>query len=84
VLGKKIEGEWVFLNLEDGVYYGLNETGSLIWDGLEEKRDLQGIVSRLQELSGEERETLEEDAEGFLADLMKAGLIRAEGAAAQA
>jgi len=41
LMGKKLGGEWVFLNLESGVYYGLNETGSLIWDELVKRQLLK-------------------------------------------
>jgi len=34
IVSETVDGESVILNLESGFYYGLNETGSWIWDAL--------------------------------------------------
>ena len=36
-------GEAVILNLQSGVYYGLNETGSLIWNLIQQSKSLKEI-----------------------------------------
>ena len=78
VLGKKLDNEWVFLNLENGVYYGLNETGSLIWEALSAKEDLEAAIERLQEIFQVERATIEKDLKRFLKDIKKEGLAEIE------
>lgn len=36
-------GEAVILELKSGIYYGLNETGSLIWNSIQESKTLVEI-----------------------------------------
>ena len=78
LMGKKLEGEWVFLHLENGRYYGLNETGSLIWDELREKKDPEAAATHLQSVYHLERSQAEKDVWDLLKDLEKEGLIRVE------
>ena len=77
-MGKKLDGEWVFLNLQNGVYYGLNETGSLIWDELKTAKDSETVLNRLQGSFGVNRSALEKDLNKFLRELKKEGLIEIE------
>ena len=78
LMGKKLGGEWVFLHLENGRYYGLNETGSLIWDEIRDKKDSEAAVDRLQSAYHLERSQAEKDVRDLLKDLEKEGLIRIE------
>ena len=78
IMGKKLDGEWVLLNLENGVYYGLNETGSLIWDQLSEKQDVEIAVSHLQKIFNVDRTRLLKDVNSLLKELGKEGLIDLE------
>ena len=71
LVGKKLKGEWVFLNLENGEYYGLNETGSLIWDQLASQKDPKAILDYLQQVFRTDRSALEKDLKQFLGDLEK-------------
>ncbi len=79
LIGKKIEGEWVFLNLGNGVYYGLNETGSLIWDELASGEKTETVVQHLEETFNTDRSTLEKDLKQFIAQLKEEGVIEVEG-----
>lgn len=74
-MGRKLDGEWVLLNLKSGVYYGLNETGSLIWDSLAESKNFQEIIDRLQKNFPLGRPKLETDLRHFFKALAKEGLI---------
>lgn len=79
ILAKKLAGEeWVLLNLQSGVYYGLNETGSLIWDGLCAGEDPEAILERLEETFQMKPSTLENDLRRLLKDLQKEELVRIE------
>lgn len=82
VLGKKLENEWVFLHLDDGVYYGLNETGSLVWDALEQGCGLKEIVDRLHGLFGLDRAALQSGVEKLLRELVHTGILRTENPSA--
>lgn len=39
----ELDGEMVILNLEDGVYYGLNRIGSRVWNLIQEPRMIATI-----------------------------------------
>lgn len=77
-MAKKLEGEWVFLNLENGVYYGLNETGSLIWDKLLKEKSPEALADSLEGIFPVGRARLEKDVQKFLANLEQEGLIATE------
>lgn len=82
LMGKKLDGEWVFLNLDNGEYYGLNETGSLVWDKLSEGRSVEEILDRLEETYRVDRTVLEKDVRNLLKELSRGGLLRVEELAA--
>jgi hypothetical protein len=42
-----LSGETVILNLEDGVYYGLNSVGTHIWTLLQEDRSVEELHRQL-------------------------------------
>ena len=78
IMGKKLDSEWVFLNLENGVYYGLNETGSLIWDELKSQKDFLAVVEKLETVFQVDRPTAEKDLRQFLKKLKEEGLAKIE------
>ena len=81
LLAKKLAGEeWVFLNLENGIYYGLNETGSLIWDELKTQKAPEKILDKLEAAFPIERPRLKKDLWNFLKELRKEGVIRYDAA----
>ena len=81
IMGKKLDGEWVFLNLTNGEYYGLNETGSLIWEELKSKGNIEAVLERLEQTFDVDRAVLEKDLRKFLEELQKEGLAKIETAA---
>ena len=72
-------GEVVILELESGVYYGLNETGSLIWSLLQSDKSLVEI----QELILAEYDIEPEQCTQYIIKLVKKleekGLVRIKG-----
>lgn len=44
---RDLDGEAVILDLDAGTYYGLNETGTRIWQLLAEGRDEEAIAATL-------------------------------------
>ena len=82
LIGKKVDGEWVFLNLNNGVYYGLNETGSLIWDELASGKKPEMAMDRLQRVFEIDPSTAEKDVKQFVAQLKKEGVIEVESSSA--
>lgn len=80
VLFQELDGEAVLLSARNGQYYGLNELGARIWQGLASGDSmanvLSGITSEYQ--VGEDR--LIGDVTRFLDSLEKAGLVQVERA----
>ena len=73
--GKRIGDEWVLLNLENGAYYGLNPTASLIWEELVKGKEFEAVVDRLQKEFQTDRRKLERDLSEFLKELKEAGFV---------
>ncbi len=46
-LSCNLSGETVILNLENGIYYGLNQVATRIWELLKEQRNLDEIHKTL-------------------------------------
>jgi Coenzyme PQQ synthesis protein D (PqqD) len=70
-----VEGEAVILNMETGVYYGLNPVGAWVWDALQTPQTagqlLDGLVAEFEV----EPDRGEEDLMALLEDLVAAKLI---------
>ncbi len=79
-IGEVVDGELVLLNVETGVYFGLNRTGTKIWELLGERSDVDDVLSALERVYPVERATLRRDLDALIADLEKSGLVREIGA----
>lgn len=81
VLSRKLEDEMVLLNMDSGEYFGLNDTGTRVWELLAEGCDRDEIAARL----AEEFEVGAEEAAGHVEslcdELLAAGLLAAGGSA---
>lgn len=75
IIIKKIDNESVILNLKSGDYFTLNETGSIIINLLDGKRDLLSIATRLSSDYGEDIKKTLEDLLIFIKVLHKSKLI---------
>jgi hypothetical protein len=75
VLAREIGGEMVLLDVEAGIYFGLNEVGTRIWSLLAEGATLGEVEERLLGELEVDRETLETDLRGLVRDLTAQGLI---------
>lgn len=49
VVFQVLDGQAVVLNLDSGQYFGLNEVGTILWQGLEQGRSLEQITESLLE-----------------------------------
>lgn len=70
-----IENEMAVLNLDSGVYYGLNEVGAYIWNFIEEPRTVLEIVRHVQSGYEVDSETCHHDLLQLLDKLSEADLI---------
>ena len=70
--------ETVVLNLETGMYHGLNPTGGRMLELLDEHGSVRDTLEQLVKEFDAPREQLEQDLEGFCRDLVSRKLIQLE------
>jgi Coenzyme PQQ synthesis protein D (PqqD) len=74
-LAAQVGDELVMMSVESGVYIGLNDIGSRVWDLIETPRDLNEICSALSEEFETTPETCRPEVEAFLAQLEERGAV---------
>ena len=75
-LSADLPGEVVIVNLKNGVYYGLDGVGYMIWGLIQEHKTVQQIRDTILEEYEVEPERLERDLVALLQRLEDEGLIR--------
>lgn len=78
VLSQKLNDELVLLNLQTGVYFQLNGTGTRICQLLVETGDLGATVAQMQSEYEASAEELVRDVDALLSDLLNRGLLQQE------
>ncbi len=73
---QKVGDEMVVLNLDNGQYYGLNDVGCRIVELLQELRDVEAVLSQLQQEYDVGAETLNRDMQDLLDELERHELIK--------
>jgi len=76
VTWKVLEGEGIILNLETGVYFTLNVTGTACWERLDGKTSLAMIASDLFEQFDVSLEQAQRDLMELTRTLADEGLVR--------
>jgi Coenzyme PQQ synthesis protein D (PqqD) len=71
----ELGGEAVILNLKTGVYYGLDQVGSRIWNLLQEPKTLRQLIAVLLAEYEVEPVQLEADVRALLVKLFESDLI---------
>ena len=79
VVSVDLAGEAVILNLTSGIYYGLDEVGSRIWEIMQEPSSVQTIRDKLLEEYDVEREKCEQDLLELISQLKQYGLVEVNG-----
>ena len=74
VVSAELDGEAVLLNVETGIYFGLNDLGTEIWKQLEQSACYEEILTHLQEAYEVEPGQLEVDFVRFIDTLCGHGL----------
>jgi hypothetical protein len=74
-LAQEIAGETVILDLASSTYFGIDETGTRIWQLLKEGMDLQEIHELMLAEFEVSPEALETDIMAFISQLQTAGLV---------
>ena len=72
---RDLKGEAVILNTKTGVYCGLNEVGSLVWESIKEPKSVKSIVDIILHEYDVEPKQCESDLLMVLQDLLDNGLI---------
>ncbi len=73
-----LQGESVILNLDSGVYYGLNNLGTRVWNLIQEPTEVQKVHESLLHEYDVEPERCERDLLAWLHRMAEAGLVRVE------
>jgi hypothetical protein len=72
---RELDGESVILNVQSGIYFGLDRIGTRIWQLIDELGDLDSILGVLEEEYEAERDVLRVDLEALVAALLEKQLI---------
>lgn len=75
VVFQVLDGQAVVLNLDSGRYYGLNEVGTVFWQGLEQGQSLNQITDLLLEQYDVERAELQQDLSELVTALKQRKLL---------
>lgn len=71
----EVDDEVVLLNLDTGMYYGLNHVGALFVKGLQNERSMQTIILDVVDQYQTNYETVCEDMDALVKQLLEQGLI---------
>jgi len=75
VLSRELAGETVLLNLESGVYYGLDVVGTRAWNLLAEERTLADVCTIMLEEFEVTHDTLQQDLTTLVRELCEKQLL---------
>jgi len=81
VLARKLDDEMVLLNLDSGEYFGLNDTGTRVWELLADGCGSDEVVDRLIEEFEVAGEVAASHVATLCSELLEAGLLAEAGAA---
>ena len=76
IIFRELDGEAVLLNLETGIYFGLDDVGTRIWQLLDEHLSLRIVLECLQTEFDAGPEVLASDLIELADTLSSKGLIR--------
>ena len=74
-LSATLDGEAVLLQPEAGMYYGMNEVATMLWERLEEPATVASLRAELRSEFDVEAAVADRDLRAFLADLEAADLV---------
>jgi hypothetical protein len=76
VVTQELEGELVLLSLDRAEYFGLNATGTVVWNGLVHGSGLRAIAQALVEQFEVDAEHADADVLALARQLIDAGLAK--------
>ena len=75
ISGDLLDGEVVILNMNDDVYYGLDQVGGNIWNLIQEPKTFGEIIQTLLEEFDVDNQQCSKDMVALLEDMLSKGLI---------
>ena len=75
VLSRVVGNETVLLDLESGVYFGLDNTGKRIWEAIGKGLTLRETVAVITSEYEVDEAQAQEDVNDFVRDLVERGLL---------
>jgi len=78
VVFRDLSGEAVLLNLTTGTYFGLNESGTRMWQLLLETGDLEKTLDRIKDEYDVDDSRLRLDLDVLIRQLVEKGLLERE------
>lgn len=75
VLATEVEGEVVIMDIEKGLYFGLDAIGTYIWKRLETPMSVSELAPVLRKRYAADMETIERDVLVLMSKLVEQGLV---------
>ena len=72
---REIDGEAILLNLDSGVYFGLDEVGTRVWNLISEKHTLGDIQGKMIQEFDVSQSRLSKDLNLLIRELLSRGLL---------
>ncbi|OFV95355.1 MAG: hypothetical protein A3F68_12365 [Acidobacteria bacterium RIFCSPLOWO2_12_FULL_54_10] len=76
VVFREIDGEGVLLNLKTGIYFGLNATGTRIWNLIEQHGSLLNVAEAMKSEYDVNPTILEQNLIELMGQLLERGLVQ--------
>jgi hypothetical protein len=78
VIFSKVDGEAVLLDMKTGLYFGLDEVATLIWEMLKENKSITEIIKHIVDQFNVDEKIVERDLINFINVLKDKSLIKGE------
>jgi hypothetical protein len=75
VVFRELDGEAVLLNLDSGVYYGLDAVGTRVWILVAEHGTARGVCDQMEREYDVSPDVLARDVERLIGELREKGLL---------
>lgn len=75
VVFRELNGEAVILNLETGIYFGLDEVGTRFWQLVEQHERIEPVIQALQDEYDVAEDVLRADLTDLVSSLVDRGLM---------
>ena len=75
VICRELSGETVLLNLESGVYYGLDPVGTRVWQLLQLGKTIDGVCEVMLDEFDVSQDVLRDDVTRLVGELHERGIV---------